>query len=115
MRGDDLIESMFRSLDAAKLARPDIPSEELMATLGGDGKAQSIAEFEASGEEMVFVCVPVKARDYAGDDIVAGSIIRPCDGCLCDIWMSPATCGLSTRISHKRILCLKCSVTAIPK
>lgn len=105
---DQIISDLRSSHTAARLARPDVPDSDLI--FGPNAKPQSIDEFNASGEEMVFVCRPVDGRDFGCDEIISGSTIVRCAGCELNVWISPATLNLWRRLEKRRILCPTCAM-----
>lgn len=112
-KGEELLQRLRSSHTAARLARPDVPESDLL--FGPNAEAQSIDEFNASGEEMVFVCVPVGGRDFGCDEIIAGSTIVRCVGCYISVWISPATLNLWRRLEKRRILCPTCAMKEKPE
>lgn len=102
---EKLLIEMQKRLENAKQQRPDVDSKDLLCTFFGEEKAQSIEEFNKTDEDMIFTCMKCDEAEY----IVPKSTKKFCESCWEQVWMSPATSEVYSKIKKVKVLCLECS------
>ena len=101
------ILDLFDKLDEQKATRSDADPDELLLELGagGEKRPQTFDEFNASGEEMKFLCMRVKDVPRAP---IRGAVRKTCEVCGELVWMSPGTCEAWLKIKKSKIYCPQC-------
>jgi hypothetical protein len=106
---DDLLREIDRRHKRALEARPDVPPEDLLFSIGG-GEEEHVETYDEhnarDGPPTVFACV--RTAVATPDAVVPGSARVFCARCAAEVWMSPATCQARARIPRNEVVCLHC-------
>jgi hypothetical protein len=104
---NDLLREIARRSSQARRARPDVPAEDLLFSVGGgEDHVETYDELNAAGKPTVFACV--RTAVAPPDTVVPGSARVFCARCDAEVWMSPATCQSRARITLNEVVCLHC-------
>lgn len=100
------LEELRRRNEEAKKARPDVAAEDLIFSIFGDEKPQSVHEVNERKEPALFACI--RCEDASLDCVVNGSTWKRCNFCNSLVWMSPATEQTMNKLVDTKIICLRC-------
>lgn len=103
---EDLFNEITRRSRRAHQVRPDVPAEDMLFTIAGDERVETIPEVNASKEPLFFVCMRTATLKAA--DVFPGSTRVHCNRCQSEVWISPATKMTYDRIPKAEIVCADC-------